>query len=104
MKNRHYGNYKIPEYFQYLNWYDLDTPTGIYSFIREMQDNGINIEDYPEIKVYYDVLYNNAFKDEPNIISVDYVVKKLKNALKRYGFAHTTTRFPNELYYFWYEH
>lgn len=95
--------YKVPEYFQYLTWYDLDTPLGLYSFIQEMINDNINLEDYPDIKIYYEIIYNNAFSDNPNIITVNYIIKKLKNTLIRYGFAHTSSRLDNKLYYYWFE-
>ena len=94
--------YKIPDYFQYLTWYDLDTPLGIYGFIQEMISDNIDLEMYPEIKVYYQIMYDNAFRDNPNMITVDYIIKKLKNCLIRYGFAHTSTRVKNKLYYYWF--
>lgn len=93
----------IPEYYKFLTWYDLDTPLGVYGFIQEMIENGIKLEDYIEIKVYYDLLYDNAFRDSPNMKSVDYIIKKLKLSLIRYGFAHTTSKVKNKLYYYWYE-
>lgn len=94
---------KIPQYYEYLNWYDLDSPMGLYGFIQEMKDNGIDLEDYPDIKIYYDIIYDNAFRDEPNMISVDYVVGKLKRTLIRYGFAHTNRRVEYKLYYYWFD-
>lgn len=93
----------VPQYYEFLNWYDLDSPIGLYGFIQEMQDNGIDLDDYPDIKVYYDIIYNNAFRDTPNIIAVEYVAYKLKRALIRYGFAHTTKKVEYRLYYFWFE-
>lgn len=92
----------VPEYYKYFNWYDLRNAMGIYNFIQEMIDSGIDINDYPDIKVYYDILYSSAFKEEPNMITVDYVVKKMRNALIRYNLAHTTSLIKGELYYFWY--
>lgn len=96
-------NGQVPEYYQYLMWYNLDTPLGLYDFIEEMKQDNVDLNDYPEIKVYYEVLFNNAFKDEPNMITVNYVVWKLKNALIRYGFAHTTRKVENKIYYYWNE-
>lgn len=94
---------KVPEYYKYIKWYDLDTPLDLYGFIQEMINDGINLETYPEIKVYYEILYNNALRDKPNMITVDYVIDKLKKALIRYGFAHTTSLLDKQLYYYWYE-
>lgn len=94
---------KIPEWFSYLTWYDLDTPIGLYNFIDEMKRDGIDLNKFPEITVYYDILYKNAFRDDPNIITVDYVVKKLKQCLIRYGFAHSSARIDNKFYYYWYD-
>ena len=94
----------VPEYFEYLNWYDLYSPLGVYGFIQEMINDGIDLNDYPDIKVYYDIVYTNAFRDNPNIISVDYVIKKIRNCLIRYGFAHTSARLENKkLYYYWFD-
>lgn len=93
---------KIPDYYEFLTMHDLNTPLGLYDFIQDMIMDNVNLDDYIEIKVYYEVLYNNAFRDDPNMISVDYVVKKLKNALIRYGFAHTVEKLkPYGLYYYW---
>lgn len=93
----------VPEYFEFLNWYDLDSPLGLYGFIQEMISNGIDLEEYPDIKVYYDIIYNNAFRDEPNMISVEYVSMKLKRALIRYGFAHTSKKVEYKYHYYWYD-
>ena len=49
---------KVPQYFEYFNWYDLDNPLGIHDFIQEMKDNGVSIEDFPDIHIYYDIMYN----------------------------------------------
>lgn len=94
---------KVPQYYEYLNWYDLDSPLGVHGFIQEMIDNGIDLDDFPDIKIYYDIMYNNAFRDEPNIVTVDYIVNKLRRALIRYGLAHTTKKVEYRLYYFWYD-
>lgn len=94
---------KVPQYFEYFNWYDLDNPLGIHDFIQEMKDNGVSIEDFPDIHIYYDIMYNNAFRDEPNMITVDYIVPKIKRALIRYGLAHTCKKVEYKLYYFWYD-
>lgn len=96
-------DYQIPEYYQYLKWYNLDTPLDLYYFIEEMKLDGIDLDKYLEIKVYYDVLFKNALKDEPNMTTINYVVWKLKNALIRYGFAHTTRKLKGKLYYYWNE-
>lgn len=93
----------VPDYYQFINWYDLDTPVGIYDFIQEMLMDGIDLNDYPEIEIYYDILCDNAMRDEPNIMTTEYIVKKLKNALKRYGFAHTRKQVKYKLYYYWNE-
>ena len=92
---------QVPEYYQYLTWYDLDTPLGLYEFIEEMKLDNVDLDKYIEIKVYYEILLKNAFKDEPNMVTTDYVVWKLKNALIRYGFAHTTRKVKNRIYYYW---
>lgn len=94
---------KVPEYYQYLNWYDLDSPLGLYGFIQEMLNDNLDLNKFPEIKVYYDIMCDNAFRDEPNMITVDYITKKLKNVLIRYNMAHTTSRVDYKLYYYWYE-
>lgn len=94
---------QVPEYYQYLTWYDLDTPLGLYHFIEEMKSDGVDLNDYLEIKVYYDILFKNALKDDPNMVTTDYVVWKLKRALIRYGFAHTTKKLKNKIYYYWNE-
>lgn len=94
---------QVPEYYKYLKWYDLDTPLGLYDFVEEMKQDGIKLEDYLEIKVYYDILLKNAFRDEPNMTTTNYVVWKLKRALIRYGFAHTTRKVENRIYYYWNE-
>lgn len=96
-------NNNIPDYYAFLTWYDLDTPYGLYGFIQEMLMDGINLEMYPDVNVYYDILYNNALRDVPNMVTVDYIVKKLKNLLIKYGFAHTTSKMHNKLYYYWFE-
>lgn len=93
----------IPDYYAYLTWYDLDTPFGIYNFIQEMILDGIDLEKYPDLNIYYEILYANIFKDDPNIVTVDYVVKKMKSYLIRYGFAHTTKKVDYKLYYYWFE-
>lgn len=93
----------VPDYYQFLNWHDLSNPIGIYEFIQEMLDDGIDLADYPEIEVYYNILCDNAERDEPNMITTEYVVKRLSNALERYGFAHTRRQLKNKLYYYWNE-
>lgn len=93
----------VPDYYQFITWYDLDTPVGVYEFIQEMLMDGINLSDFPDIEVYYNILCDNATRDEPNIMTTEYVVKKLKNALKRYGFAHTRKQVKHRLYYYWNE-
>lgn len=98
-------DYEIPDFYEYLNWYDLDTPVGIYNFMQEfLEDN--NIEDYPDIKVYYEMLCDSAFKEQPDMVVVDYVLNKLKNRLIKYGFAHTTRLVTRDLkntniYFYW---
>lgn len=92
----------VPDYFQYLNWYDLDTPTGLYWFMQELINDDIDLNEYPEIKTYYEILLKNVFLEEPNMISVEYVMRKLKNALVAYGFAHTTKKVEYKLYYYWF--
>lgn len=92
----------VPDYYQYLTWYDLDTIEGIYWFIQEMINDGIDLKGYPEIDVYYDILNKNIFRDEPNMMTVDYVILHLKRALIKYGFAHTTRKVKYKLYYYWY--
>ena len=94
---------KIPDYYAFLTWYDLDTPYGIYNFVQEMIMNGIDLKKYPDVNVYYKILCDNIFRDEPNIITVDYIVKKMKNVLIRYGFAHTTSKVHYKWYYYWYD-
>lgn len=97
-------DYEIPDFYEYLNWYDLNTPVGIYNFMQEfLEDN--NIEDYPDIKVYYEMLCESAFKEQPDMVVVDYVLNKLKNRLIKYGFAHTTRFLAVDLkkkaYFYW---
>lgn len=94
---------KVPEYYLYLKWYDLYNPVGLYDFVQEMISNGIDLNLYEEIKTYYNIMCDNAFREEPNMTTVEYVVKKLRNALIRYGFAHTTRKLNGRLYYYWYE-
>lgn len=95
---------KVPEYFEYLNWYDLYTPLGVYGFIQEMIQDEIDLNNYPDIKIYYDILFENAFRDDPNIISVDYIVKKLRQCFIRYGFAHTSKKIEGKrFYYYWFD-
>ena len=93
---------EVPDYFQYLNWYDLDTPTGLYWFMQELINDDIDLDEYPEIKTYYEILLKNVFLEEPNMISVEYVMRKLKKALVAYGFAHTTKKVEYKLYYYWF--
>lgn len=93
----------IPEYYKYLSWYDLYSPLGLYGFIQEMTNNNISLDKFPEVKVYYEILCDNAFRDDPDMITVDYTVKKLRLALVRYGLAHTTSRVDYKLFYLWYE-
>lgn len=90
-----------PYFYNYITWYDLTSPLGIHNFIQEMKDNKVDIKKYPEIDIYYNVLCNNSFKEEPNMITVDYVIIKLKNALVRYGFAHRVKDVKEGYYYFW---
>lgn len=92
---------KIPDYYAFLTWYDLDTPYGVYNFVQEMILDGIDLNKYPDVNVYYNVLCENVFKNEPNIITVDYVVKQLKKLLVNYGFAHTTSKVHYKWYYYW---
>ena len=94
---------KIPDYYAFLTWYDLDTPYGIYNFIQEMLLDGIDLNKYLDLSVYYEILCDNIFRNEPNMTTVDYVVKKIKPLLIRYGFAHTTAKVRYKYYYYWYE-
>ena len=94
------------DYRKYINIYDLSTPLGLYSFIEEMKSDNVNLDDYPEIKIYYDILCNKALKEDVDMITVDYVIKKLKNALIRYGLAHNNYDIcklynNKDAYYYW---
>ena len=91
----------IPYFYSYVNWHNLNTPLGIHYFIQEMKDNNVDIKNYPDLDVYYKVLCGNAFKEEPNMITVDYTVNKIKNALIRYGLAHRSAKMEKGYYYFW---
>lgn len=95
---------KIPDYYAFLTWYDLDTPYGIYNFVQEMIMDKIDLNKYPDINIYYKILCENIEYDEPNIITVDYVVKQMKKLLIQYGFAHTTSKVHHKWYYYWYNH
>lgn len=96
-------NNSIPDYYAFLTWYDLNTPYGLYWFVQEMIMDGIDLQKYPDVNVYYEILCKNALNDEPNMITVDYVVPKLKRLLIKYGFAHTTSKVHYSLYYYWFE-
>ena len=96
-------DYEVPEYYKYITWYDLNKPLDIYNFVQEMINDGVDLNNYPDIKAYYDVIYNNAFSNKPNIISVEYAVKRIKRLLVNYGFAHSTAKLKNKLYYYWFE-
>ena len=101
-------DYDIPEFYKYLTWYELNTPMDIYNFMQEMKDDGVNISDYPDIETYYNILIEHALKkDDADMIVVEYVIHKLRNALIRYGFAHSTylmkRKTNKNLYFYWHE-
>jgi hypothetical protein len=93
---------------EYLTWHDLTKPYGIYGFINEMQCMGVSIDDFPEIKIYYEMLIKKAnktdmFDDEYFMYTVDYLVNKIRCALVRYKIAHTLKEVKKGYYYFWYD-
>lgn len=97
--------YDIPDYYRYINWYDLYSPVGIYNFMQEFISEN-NIEDYPDINAYYKILCENAFKDEPDMVVVDFIIPKFRYCLINYGFAHTTFTMQcnlknKNLYFYW---
>lgn len=98
-------DYTVPDYYGYLNWHDLYSPVGIYNFMQEfIAENDIN--EYPDIKTYYNMLCDIAFRDDPDMIVVDYVINKLRNRLIQYGFAHSTYTMKvnlknKNLYFYW---
>lgn len=102
MKN---DDFIVPDFLDYMTFYSLDNALDIYNFIDEMQNDGVIIDNYPDMKIYYDILVNNALSEEPNMITVDYCVKKLRNLLKNYKLAHESRIMQDltgkELYYYW---
>lgn len=98
-------DYKIPDYYKYLTWYELKTPLEVYNFIQEMINDGVKLEDYPDINTYYKMLLESAFKENADMVVVDYVVNKLRCALVNYGFANTTFTMDvnthKRLYFYW---
>ena len=95
---------QLPDYYEFLTWYDLSSVLGLYGFVQEMLADGLDLEDYPDIKIYYDILCNNALKDDADIITVEYVVRHAKNKLIRYGLAHSTRDMAmtnKNLFFYW---
>lgn len=97
---------EVPEFYKYIHWYDLDNMVELYAFMQEfLSDITVDINDYPDIKTYYKMLCDNALKEDCDLITTEYVAKKLKNTLINYGFAHTTKYMAmvlkKSLFYYW---
>jgi hypothetical protein len=95
----------VPDFLDYMTFYTLDNAVDIHNFIQDMENDGTSISKYPDIKIYYDILLNNAFAEEPNMITVNYVVKKIRILLLKYKLAHTSKIMQDltgqTLYYYW---
>ena len=95
----------VPDFLDYMTFYKLDNPVDIYNFIQEMENDGTSVSKYPDIKIFYDILINNANSEEPNMITVNYVVNKIRILLCRYRLAHESRIMADltgqKLYYYW---
>lgn len=100
-------DYKIPDFYKYLTWYELKSPLDIYNFVQEMKNDNVDLNNYPDIQTYYNILIEHAFKEEADMVIVDYVVKKLRGLFITYGLAHGTYLMNlytgKQLYFYWNE-
>ena len=55
-----------PYFYNYITWHDLTSPLGIHNFIQEMKDNKVDIKQYPEIDIYYNVFHLNLLSKNNN--------------------------------------